>query len=154
MPSHARVWIYKCGRDLGQAEQKLILEKGAAFTADWSAHGDALDACVDVLLGRFVVIALDEVQAAASGCSIDKSVGFIKDLEHDLNIMLTDRMLVIYEVEGQVSCCRLQELPSLLAEGMIGLGTPVYDDLLTTVGEMNERFKVPLGESWVKRFIQ
>src|SRR5690606_25110949 len=70
MPAHARLWVYKTPRDLGQAEQKLVLERGAAFTAEWAAHGAALDACVDVLHGRFMVIAVDEEQARASGCSI------------------------------------------------------------------------------------
>src|SRR5690606_37545073 len=84
MPDHARLWVYKAPRDLGQAEQKLVREKGQAFTGSWAAHGQPLDACVDVLAGRFVVVAVDEEQAMASGCSIDRSVAFIKELEHDL----------------------------------------------------------------------
>lgn len=152
MPAHARTWIYKAPRDLGQAEQKLVRERGAAFTEGWSAHGAALAACVDVLHDRFVVIAVDEEQARASGCSIDKSVGFIKDLEHDLNLMLTDRMIVVFEEDGKVRSCRLQELPGLLEQGLITADTIVFDDLVATVGELRERFRVPLRASWLDRF--
>ena len=60
---------------------------------------------------RFVVVAVDEVQALASGCSIDKSVGFIKQLEMDLNLMLTDRMVVVFERDGAIHSTRLHELP-------------------------------------------
>lgn len=153
MPAHARAWVYKAARDLGQAEQKLIRERGAAFTSTWAAHGAPLDACVDVLHDRFVVVAVDEVQAQASGCSIDKSVGFIKQLEQDLNLMLTDRMVVVVEREGRVQSVRLQELPGLLAEGLIGLDTIVFDDLVATVGDLRERFRVRLADSWMKRFL-
>jgi hypothetical protein len=100
-----------------------------------------------------VVIAVDEEQALASGCSIDKSVGFIKGLEHDLQLMLTDRMVVIYEQAGEVNSCRLQDLPQLLKEGAITADTLVYDDLVATVGELRERFKVPLRASWLERFL-
>lgn len=153
MPVHARVWVYKTPRDLGQAEQKLVRERGAAFTTGWAAHGAPLDACVDVLHDRFVVIAVDEQQAAASGCSIDKSVGFIKDLEHDLNLMLTDRMFVVYEHEGRLRSVRLQELPVLLKEGSITPDTIVFDDLVSTVGELRERFRVALRTTWMERYL-
>ncbi len=153
MPSHARVWVYKAARDLSQAEQKLIHERGAAFTAKWAAHGAALDACVDVLHGRFVVIAVDEAQAEASGCSIDKSVGFIKQLEMDLNLMLTDRMVVVYGTDAGIASCRLQELPDLLKSGELTADTVVYDDLVSTVGDLRDRFQVALRSSWMQRFL-
>lgn len=153
MPAHARIWVYKTPRDLGQAEQKLVRERGAAFTDTWAAHGQQLDACVDVLHDRFVVLAVDEQQAAASGCSIDKSVGFIKGLEHDLNLMLTDRMFMVFEADGRLHSARLTELPKLLAEGHITPDTMVFDDLVSTVGELRERFHVPLRSSWMERYL-
>jgi hypothetical protein len=153
MPDHARAWVYKSVRDLGQAEQKLVRERGAEFCATWAAHGAPLTASVDVLHDRFVVIAVDEQQALASGCSIDKSVGFIKQLEFDLNVMLTDRMVVVFEQEGRLHSCRLQELPALLAEGTLTPTTLVYDDLVPTVGDLRTRFRIPLKESWMARFL-
>jgi hypothetical protein len=153
MPAHARAWIYKAPRALGQAEQRLVRERGAEFTEGWAAHGSPLDACVDVLHDRFVVISVDEEQALASGCSIDKSVAFIKRLEHDLKLMLTDRMVVVYEQDGHIRSCRLQELPELLKSGTITGDTIIFDDLVSTVGELRERFRVPLRASWMERFL-
>ncbi|MCB9185079.1 MAG: ABC transporter ATPase [Flavobacteriales bacterium] len=153
LPATARVWIYKTARSLSHAEQKLVLDHGATFTATWAAHGASLDACVDVLHGRFVVVGVDEAQAEASGCSIDKSVSFIKQLEHDLNLMLTDRMVVVYEGPDGITSTRLQELPALIQEGAITGDTMVFDDLVSTVGELKERFRVPLRDSWMARFL-
>ncbi len=153
MPEHARTWVYKAARDLGSAEQRMVRELGSAFTGSWAAHGAALDATVDVLHGRFVVVAVDEAQALASGCSIDKSVGFIKQLELDLNLMLTDRMIIVHEKDGRSNSFRLEALPELLKEGTITADTIVYDDLVSTVGDLRARFRVPLSESWLVRYL-
>ncbi len=153
MPAHARLWVYKTPRPLGQAEQRLIRERGAEFTSGWAAHGAPLDACVDVLHDRFVLLAVDEQQALASGCSIDKSVGFIKQLEYDLNLMLTDRMLVIFDQEEKIVSCRLQELPDLIKDGIVSGDTMVYDDLVPTVGELRMRFHMPLRNTWLERYL-
>jgi len=153
LPDHARVWVYKTARDLSQAEQNLVRDRGASFTSTWAAHGAPLDATVEVLHDRFVVVAVDEEQAMASGCSIDKSVGFIKQLEHDLNLMLTDRMIVVYEADGRITSCRLQDLPHLLTDGVISADTIVYDDLVPTVGELRTRFRVPMRSTWLERYL-
>ena len=153
LPDHARVWVYKTARDLSQAEQNLVRDRGAAFTGTWAAHGDPLDAAVDILHNRFVVVAVDEEQALASGCSIDKSVGFIKSLEHDLNLMLTDRMVLVYEGPNGITSCRLQALPELLKEGSITADTVVYDDLVPTLGDLRTRFAMPLRATWLERYL-
>ncbi|MBK8341498.1 MAG: hypothetical protein IPK99_16640 [Flavobacteriales bacterium] len=153
MPAHARVWVYKTARDLGQAEQKMIREHGALFTTTWAAHGAALDACVDVLEDRFVVVAVDEVQALASGCSIDKSVGFIKQLEMDLNLMLTASHGRGVRARWRDPQHALARTPGLIAEGEFTLDTIVFDDLVSTVGELRERFRVRLADSWMNRFL-
>ncbi len=153
LPDHARVWVYKTARDLSHAEQNLVRDRGAAFTSTWAAHGSPLDAAVDVLHNRFVVVAVDEEQALASGCSIDKSVGFIKQLEHDLNLMLTDRMIVVYEGPGGITSCRLQDLPALLKEGILSGDTMVYDDLVATLGDLRGCFRMPLRGTWLERYL-
>lgn len=153
MPAHARVWVYKSARTFGKAEQRYIHEQGAVFCAEWAAHGAPLDATVEVLHDRFVVVAVDEVQAQASGCSIDKSIGFIKDLEFQLNQMLTDRMIVVHEGADGIQCCTVQDVPQLIARGEMGADTIVYDDLVATVGDLEERFRIPLKESWLSRYL-
>ncbi|HRF81842.1 MAG TPA: hypothetical protein PL070_17320 [Flavobacteriales bacterium] len=153
LPDHARLWVYKTARDLSHAEQNLVRDRGAAFTSTWAAHGTPLDAAVDVLHNRFVVVVVDEEQALASGCSIDKSVGFVKNLEHDLNLMLTDRMIVVYEGPNGITSCRLQDLPALLKEGAITGDTMVFDDLVPTLGDLRTRFRMPLRGTWLERYL-
>lgn len=153
MPAHARVWVYKSARPFSPEEQRLIVDRGAAFTATWAAHGASLDAAVDVLHDHFVVISVDEQQARASGCSIDKSVQFIRQLERELDRTLTDRMVVVYEHEGTVRTCRVDQVPDLLDEGVMRADTIVYNDLVASKEDLETRFRIPLRDSWMERFL-
>ncbi len=153
MPAHARVWVYKSAKPFTPEQRQAILERGAAFTAMWAAHGAALDACVDVLHDHFVVIAVDEQQAMASGCSIDKSVRLIQELERDLALNLTDRMVMLYEGADGLAACRVAEVENLIKRGEIDADTPVYDDLVSTCGDLQARFPGPLHATWLARFL-
>ena len=75
MAPTARIWVYKSVRNLSNAEQKLVREQGGSFTSTWAAHGAPLDATVEVLYDRFVVISVDEEQAKASGTTSRQSRG-------------------------------------------------------------------------------
>ena len=72
MPPDARVWVYQNNKVFSDAELIAIKLEGEKFISDWSAHGAALNASFDVLHNRFIVIGVDEKQATASGCSIDR----------------------------------------------------------------------------------
>ena len=153
MPAHARVWVYKSATAFSPAQKLAIAERGAAFAGAWAAHGAALDACVEALHDHFVIIAVDEVQAKASGCSIDKSVHFVKALEQDLGLQLTDRMVVLYEKDGAIRTCRVPEVADLVKRGELTAETPVFDDLVSTIGDLRARFVVKLRDSWMARFL-
>lgn len=153
MPAHARVWVYKSLHRFTPEQRSAILQRGQVFTAGWAAHGAALDACVDVLHDHFVVIAVDEQQAMASGCSIDKSVHFIQDLERDLGLQLTDRMVVLYEANGEVRSTRVPQLGDMLKRGGLTGDTIVFDDLVATKADMDARFRAPLGGTWMARWM-
>ena len=81
IPDHARVWIYQANRPLSDTETQQAQQWGRQFVEQWAAHGQGLRASVTVLHHHFLVIALDEQHHAASGCSIDSSVGFVRILE-------------------------------------------------------------------------
>lgn len=153
MPAHARVWVYKSAQPFTDAEQRLIADRGAAFTSTWAAHGAPLEATIEVLRGHFVVVAVDEEQARASGCSIDKSVRFIQGLERELGRSLTDRMVLVYERDGAVRSCRVDEVEDLLEEGELHAGSMVFDDLVSTKGDLDARFRIALRDSWLERFL-
>lgn len=152
LPAQARVWVYKSAVAFSAAQQALIRERGAEFTRTWAAHGAPLAAALEVLNGHFVVLGVDQRQALASGCSIDASVQFIQQLERDLGLLLTDRMVVLYEQDGAVRSCRVPEVEVLIKQGELGPETIIFDDLVTTKADLDTRFRTPLARTWMARY--
>lgn len=94
LPNDARIWVYAADRALTDTEVDLTENKLQAFTTDWTSHGAALRAAASVFDRRFVVIGLDTADSLASGCSIDKSLRAIQQLEKSLQLSLTNRLFV------------------------------------------------------------
>jgi hypothetical protein len=154
MPPDARVWVYQSNKALTDAEVKLIQEEGGRFLTDWNAHGAALRASFEVLYNRFVVIGVDEKQALASGCSIDKSVHFIKSLEQKFNLNFFDRMQVAYKNEGQILACSLSEFEKLAEQKKVNENTIVFNNMVSNKSSFEKEWEVPLKNSWQNRVLK
>jgi hypothetical protein len=153
MPLDARVWVYQSNTALSDAEVNTIKNEGAYFIADWAAHGASLKASFDVLLNRFIVIAVDEQQALASGCSIDKSVKFVKELEQKFNLNLFDRMQVAYRKGNEINACSLSDFEKLASERLVNESTIVFNNMVSTKKAFDAEWEVPLKQSWQSRVL-
>jgi len=153
LPPHSKLWIYQSNRELADSEVAEINLKSNHFISQWNAHGSALDAAVEVFYNRFIVVAVDEQKAMASGCSIDKSLDFIKMLESDYDIILLDRMSVAYKKDDKIYSCKLSELKSLFSEKIMDENTMVFNNLVATKKEFDEQWEVPLKDSWQQRYV-
>jgi len=154
MPPDARLWVYQSNKPLSDAEQKAIQEEGEQFIAGWSAHGAALKASFEILYGRFVVIAVDEKQALASGCSIDKSVHFIKALEQKHNLNFFDRMQVAYKSGNEILACSLNEFEKLAGEKRVDENTIVFNNMVSSKAAFEKEWEIPLKQSWQSRVLK
>ncbi len=93
----SRVWIYQSNQAFSAAQAQEIQLKIKAFCKSWVSHSNQLKADGALVHNRFVVLSVDESQAGASGCSIDKSVHFIKGIEQTFGVNMFDRMLFAYQ---------------------------------------------------------
>jgi hypothetical protein len=153
MPQDARVWVYQSSRILSDAEVKAIEQEGLNFIADWTAHGASLKASFDILYNCFIVIAVDEKQAMASGCGIDKSVKFMKELDQQFNLNVFDRMQVAYRKGNEISICKLSEFEKLAAQGLVNHSTIVFNNMVATKAAFDSEWEVPLNQSWQSRVL-
>ena len=131
-------------------ELKAIVNR---FAQNWVSHNNQLRAHGDVLHDRFILLAVDESQAGASGCSIDKSVHFLKQLENELGVDLFDRMTFAWKEGDKVKTANQTEFSNLFQNGEITSETLVFDNLVKTKGELEEKWLKPLNQSWHKRFV-
>jgi len=148
LPGETRVWIYQCDRKLSDSEIEAIKEQGDNFIDNWAAHGEKLEAAFDVLHSQFLIIFANEKQAEASGCSIDRSVHFIKNLEQEYSVSLLNRTLIAYKVDDEIVTLPQEEFIGLVAQGALSKDTIVFDNLVTTKKDLETKWEVPLKQSW------
>ena len=144
----SRVWIYQSDRFLTEQEQQLILDKGKAFIADWTSHGKFMKAELTQRYGLFLVLIVDETQANASGCGIDKSVHFFQQLEREMNLNLMNRLKVAYRQGDELKLTSLSNFEKLIEEGSVNEHTVVYNNLISSLNELANSWEVPLSKSW------
>ena len=97
IPQNARIWVYQANRQLTDNEAITIGDYLKPAVNQWAAHGASLLASAKVLHNRFVIIALDQNMNAASGCSIDASTHWFKELGETLNIDFFDRSQAYFD---------------------------------------------------------
>lgn len=153
LPDTSRIWIYQSNRSFTPEEIKEIEQSLAEFVTEWTAHGSALEAGFEIKYKRFIIIALDQTNTSASGCSIDASVYFIQRLEEKYGVELMDRMNVSYKQGEYIAYKSLKDFKKMAKDKAISKNTVVFNNLVTNKLEYLEHWEVPAGESWHSRFL-
>src|ERR1700761_7930315 len=145
---HSRVWIYQSDKELTDKQAAELLEILNNFAVQWTAHNHQLKAKAEVRYNRFLILVVDETQAGASGCSIDKSVNFMKRLEQQYGISLFDRFNLAYKEGEKVLSASREEFEELLKTGKINSNTIVYNNLVQNLQQLDAKWEVPFKDSW------
>lgn len=153
LPLHSRIWIYQSIRELNAQEVAEIQTKALSFLEQWTSHGNNMDAAIEVLYNRFVIVTVDEQTAPASGCGIDKSVRFIQEIESQFNINLLDRTQVAYKSGDSISSCSIAEFEKLIDTKQVRECTIVFNNLISTLSELQSNWEVPLKQSWHSKML-
>ncbi|HEX8461488.1 MAG TPA: hypothetical protein VF623_08655 [Segetibacter sp.] len=145
---NSRVWIYQANKELTAEQTTQIQQQLNAFAQSWTAHNNQLQATGIVHYNRFLILVVDENQAGASGCSIDKSVRFMKELEQQFAINLFDRFNLAYRDGEIIRSVSRNEFEELIKAGIITDNTVVFNNLVQTLAELETKWEVPLKDSW------
>lgn len=150
----SRVWVYVSNRPLTPDETAFVQHNLDAFCRQWTAHNHALKARAEVFEGQALILMVDETQAGASGCSIDKSVHFLEALGQEIGADFFDRMRFGWvDNDGKWQFSHKPEFAQLVQNGQIVQETPVADTLVQTKQQLTEKWLVPFGKSWHKRLV-
>ena len=144
----ARVWIYQSNRSLSLTEETGIKDLLYNFISQWEAHGSKLTALAEIRYNRFIILAVDEEQAGATGCSIDKSVNLMKHIENEFGINLFDRFNIAYRDVEAINSCGREDFERLVLDGRVTSETIVFNNLVQTLAEMETNWEVPFRNSW------
>lgn len=153
LPETSRIWIYQSNRSFSQEELEEVQESLNGFIEEWTAHGSDLKAGYEIRYKRFIILALDQSQTSASGCSIDASVHFIQQLEKKYDVELLDKMNVSYKQGDFVAYKSLTDFKKMAKQKAVSKNTIVFNNLVASKGEYMEHWEVPASESWHSRFM-
>jgi hypothetical protein len=148
---NSRIWIYQSDRKLNQEEESAILQILGDFTSNWQAHGHNLAALGEVIHHQFIILSVDEQVAGATGCSIDKSVALMKDIEQKFNVNLFDRFRVAFKLNDELKSCSREDFEKLIENGEVNEDTSVFNNLIQTRKELKTSWEIPLKDSWHAR---
>lgn len=153
LPDSSRIWIYQSNRNFTQHEANLLQNIFNEFVAGWTAHSKKLIAAMEVVHNRFIIVTLDESAAEATGCSIDKSVHLLKQVEKELDINLFDRQRVAYRSGNEILDFHATELEKLITNDTVTPDTLIFNNVLATKGDLLNNWEKPLKDTWVSNFI-
>ncbi|WP_340152308.1 hypothetical protein [uncultured Marivirga sp.] len=150
----SRLWVYQSDRVLNETEEQFILDNGKAFVESWTAHNQALKASIEVKFNRFIILAVDETQAPATGCSIDKSVHFIKAIENELKVNLLDKGKVAFKRNDEIFLENLAGIKSKVESEEITPDLLTFNNMVTSKGDFDSHWLIPVSDSWMARFLR
>ena len=145
---NSRVWVYQSAKKLSDSEVLQIQVLLDNFTTSWTAHNNQLKAKAEIRYNRFLILIVDESQAGASGCSIDKSVHFMQQIEAQFKINLFDRFNLAYRDGNEILSAPRHDFEELLKQGSINTNTVVFNNMVQNLAELNSKWEVPFKNSW------
>jgi len=149
----SRVWVYAANRPLTDSEAQYVREALHDFAQQWTAHNHALKATAEVFQNQFILLMVDETQAGASGCSIDKSIHVLEALGHQLGVDLFDRMRFAWVENGSMQFADRAGLIAQLEKSAIRPDTLMVNTLIQTKRDLQEKWLVPFAQSWHRRIV-
>jgi hypothetical protein len=149
----SRVWVYQANRPFTADETMSVANMLHSFCEQWNAHGQALKSSFRIEKNQFVIMAVDEDYHNPSGCSIDSSVGVLRQIQSATGIDLLDRTKVSFYIDGKVTLVPLSEVKSGFASGHLQASTITFNTLAATKAEWEEKGQIPAEKSWMTKYL-
>ena len=148
MPAHSRVWIFQSSVPLTGELLNAVDTQLSNFLNDWAAHGSPLMTGYEILFDRFIVIAVDEEVASASGCSIDKMMREVQSVDEQHKLDLLNRLKVAYRSGEDVVECDVNEFKQKLDSSEIDANTMVFNNLVPDLKSFRDGWETQVSNSW------
>ena len=148
-----RIWIYTLSKELSIEQLVDFKNRCQNFVNRWTAHDVSLDASFELYQNRLLIFKVNEDKYNASGCSIDKQVRFVKELEQGFSVELLNRLLVAYENNHQVEVMKASQVKELLESKIINEHTLIFNNTITQSSELSDNWKQPLHKTYLVKYL-
>ncbi|MEX1002908.1 MAG: hypothetical protein WDZ35_12395 [Crocinitomicaceae bacterium] len=155
LEADARVWIFQSDRLLKEGEVERVHSEMKRFMQNWAAHGNELYGDFSIENGLFLIVGADEKKAPPSGCSIDALTHKIKEIGKRLDVDFFNRLIIAYEDPStDIHLVNMETFKALIRRSEITEETTVYNNLIDTVGDLEDKWRTKVGRSWHKNLIE
>jgi len=144
-----RIWIYLSDKKISGELHTLITKDCTNFINEWNAHGTKLDSCFKIVHEHFLIFEVNEENHHASGCSIDKQVHLVKQLEQKFGISLLNRLLVAYRLNNEVIVKPAHEIKQDIKNNLLPPDTITFDISITNSLQFETEFEKPISSTWL-----
>lgn len=153
LPFNSKIWIYQADRHLSNSDIELIKKESELFLNNWSSHDKKIESSYEIRYNRFLIIGLNENVNSASGCSIDKSINFIKSFQSILGVNFLDRLNVAYKVESDVKTIKMSVFESMIREKKLLKNSIVFNNMINSKELYKNNWETTIEKSWHKKFL-
>lgn len=150
----SRVWVYQSDREFRQDESVATHQVLLNFVSGWKSHGAPVKGFAQLFFNRFIVIMADESGVSVGGCSTDSSVQVIRDIGKRFEMDLFDRQQLAFVINENIQLISLSELEKAITENRISDSTLYFNNTVLIKQELEDRWIIPAGESWLSRRYQ
>lgn len=137
---NAKVWIYMSDRNFTDDEVEQIQKRIDLFVHEWKSHGQGILAYGRLIYNQILIFIVDESKSTVSGCSIDSSVRFVKEISTFYKVDFFKRNLT-YIDDNAIKIKELEEVKNLNTNVLVI--NPFFKDL----EEFRSSFLVPIEQS-------
>lgn len=150
LPSNAKVWIYQSDRKLSETEQRDLADQLMGFIDEWTSHSTLLKASFAIMHDFFIILAVDNAYSMASGCSIDKSVQFLKSLGKKINVDFLNRLNILTLHKGEFLIYDYHSLKEKLKNNNLEPATKIFNNLVESKSDLDSNWLIDVEGSWLK----
>lgn len=141
----SRVWYYLADQTFDGTESDYIQSRIDEFVSiQWKSHGAKLNATGVLLNNQLIALSVDDNSLDASGCSIDSSVKFIKELGAELNVDFFNRLYVLISNGEKTQRVGISDLSNYKDWSLL-------NPIVTTVKDVQEKGVITVSESELVR---
>ena len=145
--SESRIWIFSSSIKISDDSQKDISEIIIKFLNSWKHHGVDLPCSFKILDNFFIIIALDQSNNSAGGCSIDQMFNCISNIDQQFDLSLLKSLKNAFFIDNQVLCYPLEKVDVKFSDYLF------FDQTIDKKKQLDD-WLILLKNSWFKRFLR
>lgn len=151
LPATARVWYYQADRFLSEEEVSKTEVYLKNEIEEWATHGKPMRGSFKIIYSRVLVLAADTDFQDPSGCSIDSSTRWLKELETRLGVSFFDRSIGYFEGDSPKFFSFFEAKKMVVSETILP-DTPIINHQISTKQDLEDKLVVSAQNSFLKRY--